>query len=337
MREIGSEFWSVPVSSRNNGFFPSSTEWFVSGRNALKAIIKELKNCRSVELPAWCCDSMIEPFVSEGFSVRFYSVMFQDGFKQKPNFNCDILFVMDYFGFETSEKDLKNYNGIVIRDLTHSVFTRKYSDADYYFGSLRKWAGFWTGGFAYGFKKTVVFDNNDMGFALLRKQAMEDKEIYIESKESDLKPEKKFLSVFNAAENLLDRLPISQSNRRDINIANKLDIGSIKFQRRKNAEILIQELNDICIFKSLRENDCPLFVPIIIRQDKRDKLKSFLIKESIFCPVHWPLTSYHNFTETACNIYNRELSLVCDQRYGAKDMDRIVETVKRFCKEEKIC
>ena len=62
-REIGSEFWNVPVIEKSNGLFPESTQWFISGRSALQAIIKELGKPRNVSLPAWCCDSVIKPFV----------------------------------------------------------------------------------------------------------------------------------------------------------------------------------------------------------------------------------------------------------------------------------
>ena len=41
IREIGSEFWDVPVEEINNGFFTESMQWFLSGRSALKAIIKD--------------------------------------------------------------------------------------------------------------------------------------------------------------------------------------------------------------------------------------------------------------------------------------------------------
>ncbi|MBR7164259.1 MAG: hypothetical protein IKD21_04755 [Clostridia bacterium] len=38
-KEIGSEFWSVPVAG-DNGLFADAV-WFVSGRSALYAIIRE--------------------------------------------------------------------------------------------------------------------------------------------------------------------------------------------------------------------------------------------------------------------------------------------------------
>ena len=149
MKEIGSEFWDVPQDRSNKRMFPESTQWFLSGRSALQAIIAKLKGCRTVEMPSWCCDSMVKPFVDAGVEVYFYPVYFDDDLKQDVGLNCDVLFLMDYFGYTGKQPNLNGYNGVVIRDVTHSIFSSSYSDSDYYFGSLRKWCGVWTGGYAW--------------------------------------------------------------------------------------------------------------------------------------------------------------------------------------------
>ncbi len=55
--------------------------------------------------------------------------------------------MVDYFGF-SSDINMEYSDKIIIRDLTQSVFSKKHEDTDYYFGSLRKWKGVYTGGFA---------------------------------------------------------------------------------------------------------------------------------------------------------------------------------------------
>ena len=135
--EIGSEFWEVPTCQNENLIFPQNTAWYISGRSALKAIIKDIKlsnvlNC--VALPSWCCDSMIEPFVQEGVQIKFYPVYFDQGYL-KIDFsyieNCDAILKMDYFGFKRKH-DLE-FGGIVIEDVTHSVFNGDFPSADYTF------------------------------------------------------------------------------------------------------------------------------------------------------------------------------------------------------------
>ena len=151
MREIGSEFWDVPIIDKMNNLFPESSQWFLSGRSGLQAIIKELGEARSVSLPSWCCESMIKPFVDAGLEVHFYPVYWSEGqLFQEWSFDCDALFLIDYFGYSGAIPAPNGFKGTVIRDVTHSIFSTTYSDAEYYFGSLRKWCGVWTGGYEIG-------------------------------------------------------------------------------------------------------------------------------------------------------------------------------------------
>ena len=65
--------------------------------------------------------------------------------------------------------------------------------------------------------------------------------------------------------------------------------------------------------------DCPLFVPIVVSKN-RNKVRQKLIEHKIYCPVHWP----HPNVACESNLYDLELSLVCDQRYTERDMERII-------------
>lgn len=232
MREIGSEFWDVPVKVKENGFFSANTSWFMSGRGALKCILEsELKKgtLKKACLPSWCCDSMITPFLEKGVEVSFYPVTIENG-KLTRKFdvaaNSDILFLMDWFGY-TEEETKFDFCKTVIRDVTHSVFSKAYNDADYYFGSLRKWAGFYTGGFAEGVKSIALTEESS--YISLRKKAMEDKEKYIMGKTSD----KGYLDLFSEAEELLESSAVSGSDLRDINMALHMDIEGMKQKKKK--------------------------------------------------------------------------------------------------------
>ena len=198
MREIGSEFWDVPTINQKNSLFPESTQWFLSGRSALNAIIKELGEARSVSLPSWCCDSMIKPFIDAGMEVRFYPVYWREGqLIQEWSFDCDVLFLIDYFGYTGAIPDLNGLKGTVIRDVTHSIFSTSYSDADYYFGSLRKWCGVWTGGYAWAKdgRALSMADTDDNGYIPLREKAMKSKNSYIHGWGEE---DKEYLKIFAA-------------------------------------------------------------------------------------------------------------------------------------------
>ena len=329
MGEIGSEFWDVPTSNKQNYLFPESTQWFLSGRSSLQAIIKELGGARSVSLPSWCCDSMIKPFIDARLDVHFYPVYWQEGLVQEINLDDDVLFLMDYFGYTGRQTDLSSYKGIVIRDVTHSLFSSSYSDADYYFGSLRKWCGVWTGGYAWtrDGHRLIEEYGDDFGYIPLRERAMQLKNSYIHGCGV---VDKYYLKIFDEAEDALESVGIASADSRDIDLARRIDFDCIKARRRVNAEVLRNAFPAWLVFPELSPMDTPMFVPILVPDSRRDELRRYLVKNEIYCPIHWPVSEYHKLDERTKNIYKNELSLICDQRYTEGDMHRMVETIKLF-------
>ena len=335
INEIGSEFWDVCVHDSHNVLFPQETQWYVAGRSALQAIIKDLHGKKSVAMPSWCCDSMIRPFVEAGFQVDFYPVYF-DGhqIRQKPTLKSDVLFLMEYFGYSSVDtREIKH--PCIVRDMTHSIFSTMHSDANYYFGSLRKWSGFWTGGYAWTADghplPSSEVDNQD--YVQLRQKAMDLKKAYIEhidfsnvSKERN----KLHLEVFGQAEEMLEGIGIAPAAQRDIDFAACLDIPLIRRKRRANANVLRRELSKYLLFPTMAATDCPMFVPVVFPAEKRKVLRQALIQEKIYCPIHWPISEYHQLDNITRSLYNEELSLVCDQRYSEDDMERIVNVIKRL-------
>lgn len=328
-REIGSEFWNIPLSKNKNTIFPLNTSWYLSGRSALKSIISDIQKKQSVKiaaLPAWCCDSMILPFIEAGIEHVFYSVYVENGHLMQDvsaACECDILFIMDYFGY-TGTVSSGGFHGTVIRDITHSVFSEHYSDADYYFGSLRKWAGFLTGGFSFGHDGCTL--PVDETYVEKRRSAMELKVAYI-SGDSD---NKDYLSVFAEAEEYLENCSSAGAAQSDIQAAKFLNVELIKSKRRQNAAMLLEAFADIAIFPKIDDAECPMFVPILVPDGKRNELRRYLIDHKIYLPVHWPLSEYHDIDARSRQIYDNELSLVCDQRYDESDMERMVKTIKKF-------
>lgn len=330
MGEIGSEFWDVPTIKKSYSLWSDSTQWFLSGRSALQAIVKELETCHTVAMPSWCCDSMIKPFIDVGMDVHFYPIYWEGGLIREISLDCDVLFLMDYFGYTTDTSEFGDYNGVVIRDVTHSIFSTTYSDADYYFGSLRKWCGVWTGGYAWKQNGHMlqIEQSEDHGFVKLREQAMRQKAEYMDGLRSD----KDYLKVFGDADESLESVGIAPASSRDMELATKLDIGFIRTQRRENAEVLRTAFSEQLVFPEMKSADIPLFVPVLVPEGKRDILRQYLIKNAIYCPIHWPVSKYHKLSEKEYLIYDNELSLVCDQRYTQEDMYRMVEVIKQFWK-----
>lgn len=329
-REIGSEFWEIPTAA-DNGLFPSQTGWFLSGRSALLQIIAELQANRAVRrvaLPAWCCDSMIAPFVRAGIPVQFYPVYVKNGRLVQDVFaaeECDVLFRMDYFGYAAGENPAE-FDGTVIHDLTHGLFSSTPAADAYCFGSLRKWAGFPTGG--YGWGCFAPPQDTCEQYVALRRRAMAQKAEYIRGTTDS----KAYLSLYSEAEELLEGYPSGAADPDDIRCARTLDVFGMRQKRRENAACLLEELAEVALFPELGERDCPLFVPIMVPPDRRDGLRRHLIENEMYCPVHWPLTPLHTIDAASKRLYESELSLICDQRYTREDMRRLAQAVKRYWK-----
>ena len=336
-KEIGSEFWDIPLSDKRNHLFDNAT-WFISGRAAFRAILEQIPldtgvTSLKVALPSYLCESMIAPLDIEEIEYKFYSVFLKNGaiqYDYTDVYDCNVVLVIDYFGYKTALNGFpKSSAQIIVRDLTHSLFVQKYNDADYYFGSLRKWAGFCGAGFAFKKNGSLIKPNIAPDeFIVSKTKAIELKKQYING---EINSKSEFQQLFHNAEEMLDDCEIAFCGLNDIHSAEHLDIDFIKRKRRENAEVLINGLTDYCICAYLGPNDCPLCVPILIKN--RDALRNKLISEKIYLPIHWPKPEQVK-NNVSDELYKQELSLVCDQRYTKEDMFRIIKTIKTFLEND---
>lgn len=132
----------------------------------------------------------------------------------------------------------------------------------------------------------------------------------------------------------MENVGLENASYRDVKLAQSLDTKKIVTSRRKNAGVLRKAFADWLIFPQIWEYDCPMFVPILVPNGKRDEMRRFLIEHEIYCPIHWPLSKYHGRVDKqTMALYKNELSLVCDQRYTEDDMYRLVETIDLLWKE----
>lgn len=348
--EIGSEFWERPSqkgSYRCTELNQNSKRWFISGRTALDYIIRDIiKKCGvfSVAMPSYYCYSMVEPFLRNGISeIEFYDVVPSvEGIHISSQITADVVYVIDYFGvsskqvrdivYESSQK-----GKIIICDLTQSVFCRNdYADMyDYAFCSYRKW--FFSNAAVAVTNREFDIDysvKEDEFFTRIRLEAAQEKDDYIHC----ITSEKGYLEKYHKADvSLKDHYVGFTPNHDEVKYVTYVDDDFIVRRRRENAAFILQELKE-CANTQFRlftdiigENEVPLFVPILLDNSVRYNLREYLKQQNIYCPIHWPITEYHNqLTQKQKALYNNELSLVCDQRYSLADMQREVNAIKAF-------
>ena len=345
-REIGSEFWNAETGKNHHCI----KNTYLSGRAALTAIIIDLKRrgIRKVGLPDYCCDSMIEPFLRQGMDISFYPIGEKDGkltFSLEQTDGCEAVLLVDFFGFMHSEiqvsiQKCKESGKSIILDLTQAVFSDYEYSADYIFGSYRKWTGI-EFGFSVSSRQNQLdsWKLNDFGskYLKLRNEARNIKSEFVAGDYSNEDLRQKQLSLFNEAEDILDKEYLSDTDEYNKKLFKSLNIDFIKKKRKKNAETIYANFSKLkfCkpIFTKLSEDGIPLAVPILVTDEKRDSLRTFLREHGVFCPVHWSLTAMHKAGEKALTLYKNELSLVCDQRYDESDMLRMMEIINQWEKQ----
>lgn len=336
MIEIGSEFHNMKIKRGKGVHFPNNTTdqaLLFCGRTAIETVLKNETSIKRAVLPSYCCDSMIQPFNNAGIEVSFYDVCYDNGIfiDLKIEEGIDCIVWCNYFGFKIEMPDLsdfKNNGGIVIEDITHSFFSQEQfnSQSDYLVASLRKWEPILCGGYCASLKgkieyRPVIYPPES--FLKQKRTAMEEKGKYLSGDKSINK--NTFLDTFSENNSWLSRNYSSLCIDKQSNtILMTVDQQYERDIRRKNANVLYNGLkSDRVKFLFKQEDmDCPLFVPIIMENSRRKRIVSKLIKNRIYCPIHWPKPDV-----CTSNLYDMELSLVCDQRYNEKDMERILSVI----------
>lgn len=359
MREIGSEFWlehspkdfncGVPDWIRNG----EHCVLLFSGRTAIDFVLNDINtNIKSIYMPSYCCSSMLQPFIDRGISIDFYDVVFDStkGLRYEIDLNkkCDIFYATSYFGFSETTMDFIidyfNRKGIiVIEDITHRLLSKDSfcHKADYSIASLRKWFPIPSGGLAIkieGSFSSQFIKEPPRLLVETKVEAMRRKAIYVKNKKKENLPilKKNFSEMFhNFNHGIEDCYRGIHIDELSSQILFELSLESIREKRRENAAFLYDYLNqsqfiNLFIKKPDFSVDCPLFVPIRLSPEFKILMRDYLIMKEIYCPVHWPISKVISLNEKTREVYEQEISLVCDQRYDLRDMERLINTLEGF-------
>lgn len=351
-KEIGSHFAKETINIENYTdelFYcevsNQDDSYTFSGRSAISLAIKDIlvnKEIKIAYVPSYCCNSMLEPFLENNIKLEYYEVVYQEN--KGMNYiidteqKCDVFLGMSYFGINSKMIDsyIKKFslkNIPVIEDVTHRLFSKPYysKNADYIVASIRKWLPIPTGGYIRK-RKGIIRNrpkNHSNELVSIKLEAMRQKNEYLNG--NLMIDKKNFLDKYKKFENLLQEIGDDYKIDRESNeIIKVFDIDKMKNSRKRNAMFLYKNLKNLNKIKLLIPNididkDCPLFVPVIIEEEKRDDLKKYLINKNIYCPVHWPRKD-----SISSGIEKIELSIICDQRYTIDDMEYILNALHEW-------
>ena len=346
LSEIGSNFWlpqgekvQSQIDTRLFCTTIDDSAFTSSGRCAISLVLTDITvSFKRALLPSFTCESVIDPFVQQGYKVAFYSLgdelnitreRFLDEVRKA---NPEVILIHNYFGFNTTSEirgliqNLKEEGVVVIEDLTQSLYSSfGRLPADYYIGSFRKWDGIPDGGFALktsGYFKSKP-SKEDSSLVAAKISAMLAKYEFLFNNQGE---KAMFLEKFSEAERLLeDEKEIFRMSDFSQKEQANLNVEKLKKSRRRNYSHLLQSVSESVkpLFGILPDEVVPLYFPIICK-NRRTEIQIWLRSNSIFAPVVWPKPRFINFkTPGADYFYEKLLCIPCDQRYGDEEMNKI--------------
>ena len=107
----------------------------------------------------------------------------------------------------------------------------------------------------------------------------------------------------------------------------QLPFEEIKSKRMENASFLHDELEKLGIKHTYNPESVPLFIPVFL--GNRSEVRKKMFSNNIFTPVHWPYESDKLNGTIKNQLYETEISLICDQRYSLEDMKRQIEVLEK--------
>lgn len=347
--ELGSEF-SLVASSKHckDNIFHSlckfDTIYVDSGRSALKLVQKVLPP-GEILLPSYICESVYSCFPAG--CVCFYLLTQDlqvdwDSLFQQLNSNISVVYLHYFNGVLPSKimlqklrKAQKEYKFQIIEDTTHSIFSSPLTIGDFGICSLRKWFPVPDGGVLYGRNLKGLATVGEAPWVQEKVRAMQWKQTYLSGKKDEnlkIAYRKLFAACDHALEEQQGCYCMSEISKE---ILEGCSVSQMISARKRNTEQIKIGIAAECPWLHplvwIRENERPLTFPVRVRE--RDTLRAYLISKDIYCAVHWPLQGTPMKELPTSAIADQELSLPIDQRYGADEMEYLLNCLRCYGKE----
>lgn len=338
------EFDCIPGTSKNGlkRLIQSKVgTWTTSGRAALYLILQNLKSIgvSHVHLPAFLCESILQPVKALELDYSFYPVQLDLTAQPDPPKNSAVLLI-HYFGCINKATDsLREDSGkdyYLIEDASHVFLNKDYFLEDgiqFVFFSTRKHGPTVLGGWC---NLDMDLENPSKDIDLYTWKSLAARMIkgmyLIESDEEvDQSTESFYLELFRELEVSLDSdIYPTKPPKIVLDIIDGLDWEEISRRRRDNWQALDDIIEDKVerFSKELTKGNVPL--GYVIRHKNRNGIREKLAKHRIFAPVHWPLPNEINRKRfpNSVALSDSLLTIPIDQRYSQDDITYLADVLK---------
>lgn len=289
-----------------------------TGRHALLYVLKA-KKIHTLHLPSYLCDSVSAVCEQNEIKTREYAV---DGdflpVIDKPPAAGEALLLVNYYGQLTDElifEYKKKWDRIIV-DHTQAFFQKPLLGVDTFY-SCRKFFGVPDGAYLYTDKQITEELERDVS-----KERMKHLLGRYEGRAFD------YYQDFQDHERFFRQESLKKMSLLTENLLGAVNYGWVKMVREENFQILYEALQVKNRLK-LRKPIGPFAYPFYFT--KGEEVRRELARRHIYIPTLWPnvvkdLTQDRLETDYAKHI----LPLPCDQRYAAKDMEKLIAALQEF-------
>ena len=342
---IGGEFEfksfpNIPNNGLNKLTNGKPGTWTTNGRSALYLILQHFKQQggEHVHLPAFLCQSVLQPVLALELDYSFYPVQADLAALPDPPPNSAVLLI-HYFGFINNAMDLLRHSSgqdyHLIEDASHVFLNERYFNEfenQYVFFSTRKHGPTVSGGWC---NLEVDLDDPDKDIEVWVWKSLAArllKGLYLSNKngEADSTTEDYYLELFREVEDSFNcGIQPTKLPQLILSLIDSIHWDTISRRRRNNWQLLHELIGNKVesLFDHLPDGSVPL--GYVIRLKNRDTVKEKLAAQRIFAPVHWLLpeeVDRKKFPDSA-KLSDSLLTLPIDQRYGEDEMNYISDAL----------
>lgn len=305
------------------------------------------KGSKKVLLPAYTCQTVIDPFQQLGWDITYYPIIknliidTQALLAIADQCKPDVVLAHPYYGmdFNVVEKEtlqtIKRNGSIIIVDNTQCIFSKeRLPFVDYYVGSYRKWFCCPDGAFledcSKGNSSWPAINEENTEFVQKQTDAMFLRGEYFTNSNEIVKQISIRLNK-DAVKGISGTIkPHAMASFSKAMLAME-DVEYNKSQRISNYSTLyIGLMNcDKCTLVSedlSRITNAPLYFPIYV--EDRPSLQKKLAQRHIYAPVLWPVNTKEILINTTIEyMFDHLLAIPCDQRYDEKDMEKVISVI----------
>jgi hypothetical protein len=308
--------------------------FYSSGRAAIFHIINFSvgRGTKKILLPDYLCDSIVDAVKLTSLPFEFYTIDSDlsiniDSVKEKYS-DGSLVLIINYFGGADIHGEIRkikmiNPNASIILDNAQAFFSMfETFDVDFMLTSFRKQLPVPDGAWVLSRYDGLFQCHEPNSFAQYKLGGG----ILKSLKSPDAVTDEVYLDLFKKGDSLILKNVYSRISDITINILNDIDFAAIRQRRIENSQYLIQGLLKLGITPILdfKNNSVPLFVPVFF--NNRDHLRHELRKHGVFSPAHWP--KCEEVTHLDKRLYRDEMSIVIDQRYTKRHMNKILSILK---------